>query len=143
MRDGTARGLADFLPAGLNTAGKTGTTDDLRDSWFAGFTGDRLAVVWVGTDDNLPTRLTGASGAMTIWGDMMSKLDPEPLQLPLPENIEQAWIDPVTGLRADSACSNAQELPFIVGSAPEESAPCASRSPVRAVKGWFRRLFKE
>jgi penicillin-binding protein 1B len=63
--------------------------------------------------------------------------------LPQPENIEQAWIDPATGLRADSTCRDAQELPFIRDSVPEESAPCASRSPVRAVKGWFKRLFKE
>jgi penicillin-binding protein 1B len=68
VREGTARDLGHYLPPALAVAGKTGTTDGYRDSWFAGFTGDRLAVAWVGRDDNEPTGLTGASGAMTVWG---------------------------------------------------------------------------
>lgn len=142
VRAGTAQGLQQYLSPELNLAGKTGTTDDLKDSWFAGFSADRVAVVWVGTDDNRPTRLTGASGAMTIWGDMMAKLDPEPLNMPPPENIEMVWIDSESGRRADSACHGAVEWPFIRGSAPTETAPCVSRSPVKAVKGWFKRLFE-
>ena len=80
MREGTAQSLSNWLPADLNVAGKTGTTDDLRDSWFAGYTGDHVAVVWVGRDDNKPSGLTGASGAMTVWGEMMKNIQPEPLQ---------------------------------------------------------------
>ncbi|HTN93009.1 MAG TPA: penicillin-binding protein 1B, partial [Gallionella sp.] len=64
VRVGTAQNLVNWLPADLHVAGKTGTTDDLRDSWFAGYTGDHVAVVWVGRDDNKPTGLTGSSGAM-------------------------------------------------------------------------------
>ncbi len=142
VRNGTAEGLNQFLPPELNIAGKTGTTDDLKDSWFAGFSGDRVAVVWVGTDDNRPTRLTGASSALLIWGDMMAKLDPEPLNMPPPENIELVWIDSESGRRADSACNGALEWPFIRGSAPTDTAPCVSRSPVKAVKSWFKRLFE-
>ncbi len=142
VRDGTAQGLNQHLPAELNLAGKTGTTDDLKDSWFAGFSGDRVAVVWVGTDDNRPTRLTGASGALIVWGDMMAKLDPEPLNMPPPDNIEMVWIDSDSGRRANSACHGAQEWPFIRGSAPVDTATCVSRSPVKAVKGWFKRLFE-
>ena len=142
VRAGTAQGLKQYLPPELNLAGKTGTTDDLKDSWFAGFSADRVAVVWVGTDDNRTTRLTGASGAMTLWGDMMAKLDPEPLNQPPPENIEMVWIDSESGRHADSACHGAVEWPFIRGSAPTETAPCVSRSPVKAVKGWFKRLFE-
>ena len=55
VREGTAASLNRILSPSLDIAGKTGTTDDFRDSWFAGFTGDRLAVVWVGRDDNEPT----------------------------------------------------------------------------------------
>ncbi|MGC2049674.1 MAG: penicillin-binding protein 1B, partial [Gallionella sp.] len=66
VREGTAQPLSNWLPAEMNVAGKTGTTDDLRDSWFAGYTGDRVAVVWVGLDDNKPSGLTGTSGAMTV-----------------------------------------------------------------------------
>ena len=85
VREGTAQSLTNWLPAEVHVAGKTGTTDDLRDSWFAGYTGDRVAVVWVGRDDNKPSGLTGASGAMTIWGEMMKNIQPEPLQPTMPE----------------------------------------------------------
>lgn len=141
VRDGTGQGLRQWFPEDLAIAGKTGTTDDLRDSWFAGFTGDRLAVVWVGYDDNRTTGLTGASGAMTVWAETMRALDPEPLVVPIPENVERAWIDPETGLRADSGCAGAVELPFIKGSAPETDAPCVTSVGTR-VRSWFRQLFE-
>lgn len=142
VREGTARRLNRYLPAGINAAGKTGTTDELRDSWFAGFTGDRVAVVWVGNDENQNTRLTGSSGAMTVWGDMMSRLRPEPLAPPIPESIDVVVIDTESGLRADKACKNTIELPFIKGSAPEKSAPCASAAGGSKSDGWLRRFLK-
>lgn len=142
VQEGTATGLNGYLSSDLRVAGKTGTTNDLRDSWFAGYTGDRLAVVWIGRDDNQPINMTGAGGAMTVWGEMMARLDPEPLMPPQPEDIEMAWIDPATGLRADAQCAGAIELPFLRGSAPVETAPCAGTSPSRSIKGWWRRLFE-
>jgi len=142
VREGTASGLNRYFSADLHIAGKTGTTNDLRDSWFAGYTGDRLGVVWVGRDDNQPTNMTGASGAMTVWGAMMARLDPEPLVPPVPDNIEQVSIDSATGLRADENCQGAISLPFIRGSAPTETAPCAVHSPGRSIKNWFQRLFE-
>ena len=141
VSEGTAIGLKEFLPASLKLAGKTGTTDELRDAWFAGFTGDRLAVVWMGYDDNRPAGLTGSAGALPVWGELMAKLDPEPLVPPQPEDIERVWIDPANGLRADRDCAGAIELPFLRGSAPEETAPCV-RSAGQKFKGWFRRLFE-
>jgi penicillin-binding protein 1B len=142
VREGTADGLSRYLPPDLQIAGKTGTTNDLRDSWFAGYTGDRLAVVWIGRDDNQPINMTGASGAMTVWGDMMAKLDPEPLQPPQPDNIELAWTDPANGLKADENCQNAKLLPFIRGSVPTETSPCVSHAPSEPIKSWFKRLFE-
>ena len=142
VREGTGQGLSHYLAPELGIAGKTGTTDDLRDAWFAGYSGDRLGIVWVGRDDNRPARLTGASGALTVWGDMMARLDPEPLKPKVPEGIERVWIDPENGLLADASCANAVELPFIKGSAPTETATCARRSPAKAIKNWFRRLFE-
>lgn len=139
VREGTAQGLKTWLKPELGVAGKTGTTDELRDSWFAGFTGDRLAIVWIGYDDNRPTRLTGASGAMTVWGELMGALDPEPLALPQPENIERVWIDPQSGLLADSGCTGAIELPFVKGTEPKEKSTCVGSGG--SVKGFFRRLF--
>jgi penicillin-binding protein 1B len=142
VQEGTADALKYYLSPDLRIAGKTGTTNDLRDSWFAGYTGDRLAVVWIGRDDNQPIQMTGAGGAMTVWGEMMARLDPDPLVPQVPESIESAWIDPETGLRADASCRGAVELPFIRGSAPVETAPCGARSPVRSIKSWFERIFE-
>jgi penicillin-binding protein 1B len=70
--EGTARGAR---AAGLtiDAAGKTGTTNDLRDAWFAGFTPRLLAVVWVGRDDNGPLGLTGAQAALPIWTEFMKR----------------------------------------------------------------------
>ncbi len=142
VREGTATGLSQYLPADLHIAGKTGTTNDLRDSWFAGYTGDHLGVVWIGRDDNQPVNMTGAGGAMTVWGTMMAQLNPEPLMPPEPDNVEEVPIDPATGLRADENCRDAVTLPFIRGSAPTQTAPCAARSPARTIKNWFQRLFE-
>ncbi len=125
VREGTAQSLTNWLPADLNVAGKTGTTDDLRDSWFAGYTGDHVAVVWVGRDDNKTTGLTGASGAMSVWGDMMKNIQPEPLQPTVPEDIEMVNVDPVSGGRYDGDCKAGVPMPFIKGSAPTQTIPCA------------------
>jgi len=142
VRQGTARGLTAWLPSPLAVAGKTGTSDDFRDSWFAGFTGDRLGVVWIGRDDNQSTGLTGASGAMAVWADMMARLDPEPLTLQEPDNIKRAWIDSASGLLSDRTCPGAVELPFIDGSAPTEFSDCGRNSIGRSIKNWFERLFR-
>jgi penicillin-binding protein 1B len=156
VREGTAQSLVNWLPAEMNVAGKTGTTDDLRDSWFAGYTGDRVAVVWVGRDDNKPTGLTGASGAMTVWGEMMKNIQPEPLEPVMPEDVEMVNVGPVSGLRYDAGCKSGALLPFIKGSAPAETSPCdtssADASAAKAEakpganqdtgkKNWFQRLF--
>lgn len=160
VSEGTAQPLANWLPAEIHAAGKTGTTDDLRDSWFAGYTGDHVAVVWVGRDDNKPTGLTGASGAMTVWGEMMKRLQPEPLQPTVPDEIEMVNVDPLSGLRYDAECKAGVLLPFIKGSAPAETSPCAvspadaatvsdnpadkgepEAKPNSEKKSWFRRMF--
>jgi penicillin-binding protein 1B len=150
VREGTAQGLKGFLPPEIGAAGKTGTTDEQRDAWFAGFTGDRVAVVWVGYDDNRAARLSGAAAALPIWGDLMAALSPEPLALAAPDTIERVWIDPQYGLRGDSQCAGAVELPFVQGSAPRERSPCSSTTGavvdavdqgVQRAKSWFERLF--
>lgn len=87
VTNGTARWLGAQLPKGMTMAGKTGTTDEKRDSWFAGFSGDKVAVVWVGRDDNQPIGLAGAEGALRVWGDFMLALDNEPLPEIPPEGV--------------------------------------------------------
>jgi len=147
VREGTGQGLKAVLDPALGIAGKTGTTDDQRDAWFAGFTGDRLAVVWVGYDDNRAARLSGAGSALPIWGDIMAALPTEALALAKPDNIDNVLIDPQSGLRADGSCPGALELPFASGSAPSGRAPCASELGVtvqevkQKAKGWLDRLF--
>lgn len=125
VQEGTGRGLRRWLSRDLGIAGKTGTTNGLRDSWFAGFSGNRLAVVWVGRDDNGPTGLTGATGALQIFGRTLSQISTTPLVLTPPENIEWAVVDAGTGVPVDRDAPNALAVPFILGSAPEKVLPAA------------------
>ena len=142
-REGTGRALYQVLPAQMDIAGKTGTTDDLRDSWFAGFTGDRLGVVWVGRDDNASTGLTGSTGALLVWRDLFAHFGAQgPLQSAL-EGVEYRRIDTATGLLGGNGCQDTVELPFIAGSAPLETAPCAgASSPLQRPVDWFKELFE-
>ncbi len=78
---GTAASLAGGGGVKLDSAGKTGTSDDWRDSWYAGYTGEHLGVVWLGRDDNQPTRLSGATGALRVWTALFQKLPSANLRL--------------------------------------------------------------
>jgi penicillin-binding protein 1B len=131
---GTARRLAKQLP--LQVAGKTGTSDDLRDSWFAGFSGDVLAVVWTGYDDNHPTTLTGSSGAMKIWKNLFTSVAYKSYQVPEMAGLDKFWIDGKNGLLSEKGCENAVELPFIEGSQPQRQSDCAGGG-----SNWFLDLF--
>ncbi len=133
--EGTAQSVKTFLPEDMGAAGKTGTTNDLKDSWFAGFTGNHLAVVWVGRDDNQSCGLTGASGALQIWGQLMAALPNTPLELPEPQGMEWAVVDAEADMLTDDACENAMTVPFIKGSAPTQIISCpAAGQDVRVQK---------
>ncbi len=125
VEQGTARGLQAYLGRGFAAAGKTGTTDELRDSWFAGFGADQVAAVWVGRDDNKPSGLTGSTGALPVFGRVMKDLGMAPLQAVPPAGIEYHWVEDATGLRSAEGCEGAVRLPFIRGSEPTERADCA------------------
>jgi penicillin-binding protein 1B len=140
-RRGTAQSLQGRLPDDLQTAGKTGTTDDLRDSWFAGFTGSHLAVTWVGRDDNQPTGLTGSTGALPVWADVIDAIPTRSLAPLRPETVTWALVDPQTGLAAERYCPSAEWVPFIIGSVPTETSPCAAGLG-GSIKRWFRGLFE-
>ena len=137
MREGTGRSVYNQLPASLALAGKTGTSNDSRDSWFAGFSQDLLAVVWMGRDDNGSTPLTGASGALQVWASFMAKADPMSLDTPQPENIVQAWVDAQTGQGSAEHCPNAVQMPYIRGSEPLPGASCGV-PPGESVMDWVR-----
>jgi penicillin-binding protein 1B len=138
MREGTGRSVYSQLPAALNLAGKTGTSNDSRDSWFAGFSQDLLAVVWLGRDDNGKTPLTGATGALQVWTSFMVKAEPVSLDTPLPDNVILAWIDAGTGLGSDPSCHNAVQVPYIRGSQPAAGSPCGLAAPVESAMDWVR-----
>nr|WP_298147933.1 penicillin-binding protein 1B [uncultured Pseudomonas sp.] len=138
MREGTGRSVYNRLPASLKLAGKTGTSNDSRDSWFAGFSQDLLAVVWMGRDDNGPTPFTGASGALQVWTEFMYRADPLPLDMPQPDNVVQAWMDPNTGLGSDPSCPGAVQMPYIRGSEPAPGQGCGLQAPVDSVMDWVR-----
>ncbi len=106
MNRGTGRAARARIPPNLVVAGKTGTSSDYRDGWFAGFSATHLAVVWVGYDDNSPTGLTGSSGALAIWAQLMGTLDTSSLDLFIPESLEERSIEYRTGLLADSSCGD-------------------------------------
>ncbi len=141
---GTGRGLKRQLPDITGLAGKTGTTDEQRDSWFAGFDGRRAAVVWVGRDDNGRTGLTGASGAMRVWGDLMKRIGTTPLDDRLPSGVRWVAIDPASSLLSGSGCGASRQWPFIAGSEPTRSAPCAGGAEAAGTEdpfAWFQQLF--
>ena len=102
---GTGRDAAARLPRGMVFAGKTGTSSDTRDSWFAGFTGSYVSVAWVGYDDNRVTGLTGAAGALPVWADTLAKLKSSAFQPVPPESVEDRWIGFGDGLETTPACS--------------------------------------
>ena len=139
MREGTGRSVYNVLPSSLNLAGKTGTSNDSRDSWFAGFSQDLLAVVWLGRDDNGKTPFTGATGALQVWTSFMRKADPLPLDMPMPDNVVQAWLDPHSGQGSDSSCPGAVQMPYIRGSEPAPGAACGGeQTPADSVMDWVK-----
>nr|WP_300988822.1 penicillin-binding protein 1B [Thiocapsa sp.] len=111
---GTARWLGEKLPKGMTMAGKTGTTDEMRDSWYAGFSGDKVAVVWVGRDDYQPMGLAGGAGALRVWGDFMLAIPNEPLSDIPPQGVVVA---------------GKGEAPYIAGTAPAARGGGAAKKP--------------
>ena len=105
MDHGTGRPARALLPADLVVAGKSGTSSDFRDSWFAGFSGSHLVVVWVGYDDDAPTSFTGSAGALPVWAHIMAGLGTSSWNAPMPESLAEVHIEYPTGLRAVPGCA--------------------------------------
>lgn len=127
--------------ANLGTAGKTGTSDDYRDSWFAGYDSARLAVVWVGFDDNTSTGMTGAAGAMKVWDAIFTRLGVTPLPAP-----EADWegVEYQTGLLANESCAEVVSLPLPRDADNNVKAGCGidikrvANRLGRKIKDWFQ-----
>jgi penicillin-binding protein 1B len=121
LNEGTGAGAraAGFT---LDAAGKSGTTNDLRDAWFVGFTPELLTVVWVGMDDNQPVGLTGTQAALPIWTAFMSRaLAGRPnLTFATPEGIAFADVDRDTGKIAVPGCPRVFREAFLSGTEPTD-----------------------
>jgi penicillin-binding protein 1B len=113
-------------------AGKTGTTDEGRDAWFAGYTPDLLVVVWVGYDDNRPLGLTGAQAALPIWADFMKEvLAGRPSQdFHPPPGVVQVTVDPASGEVARVGCPTRITEVFIEGTEPKTFCSQHGTAPV-------------
>ncbi len=113
VREGTGRRVSSQFPKELIFAGKTGTSNDLRDSWFAGFDSELLTVTWLGRDDNEPINLSGGTGAMYVWGEFMKSIQPQALPPVTPVRVQWRWVDFRTGQNSREGAKGAILAPFI------------------------------
>jgi len=145
VSEGTATALLSSPLKNHAVAGKTGTSDNLRDSWFAGFTGDHLAVVWLGRDDNAPIGLSGSAGALKVWEKIMREVVSSPLKPVEPEGIAWMALDRTTFAGSRNGNSS-NELPFIAGTLPVAAASPAlpntsnTSKPKNAAMGIFETI---
>jgi len=149
---GTGRRLVADGLGRLSPAGKTGTSNDGRDSWFAGYTGDHLAVVWMGNDQNEQTGLFGATGAMRVWSGLFSRLPSSPLRVP-GKGLDWQWVQANGTWLTDADCPGARRLPFVAGATPPYTS-CAPAygepeagegdggGQTRDNEGFWQRLFR-
>lgn len=126
VRNGTGRNVLTGFKFDYGLAGKTGTTDDNKDSWFAGYSGNYLTVVWVGRDDNKTTSLTGASGAARVWSKVMQDIPLQRLELNYGDNVIKREVfysqDPLA-----QDCTLSRTVPMMIDSLALENIPCADR----------------
>jgi penicillin-binding protein 1B len=122
INEGTGAG-ARAAGFALDAAGKSGTTNDLRDAWFVGFTPELLTVVWVGMDDNQPVGLSGTQAALPIWTAFMTRALAGHANLPFeaPEGITFVDIDRDTGKVAAPGCPRMFKEAFLSGTEPTEA----------------------
>ena len=146
---GTARGYSQNAIQSWNAGGKTGTSDDQRDSWFVGFAGELLVLVWLGFDDNRPTPLTGRTGAFQVWKNFINDINPVKTEKPSLSRIKYVWTDMQDGRLSGKKCKNSLLVPFIQGTEPQfvpnSRRKCATRPPEtnKGLLGKLRAVFEE
>lgn len=133
VQTGTAARLGAAFP-GVKLAGKTGTSNDQRDSWFAGFDERNVAAIWVGRDDNGKTGLYGSSGAMAIYRSFLNSRAPLSLRLPPVNGVVQGYFDRDTGVAKQPDCSDVVAAPALADSY-HPAANCGESRP------WWQRMF--
>ncbi|HAS1785104.1 TPA: bifunctional glycosyl transferase/transpeptidase [Enterobacter cloacae] len=162
VQRGTGRQLGAKYP-GLHLAGKTGTTNNNVDTWFAGIDGREVVITWVGRDNNQPTKLYGASGAMSIYQRYLANQSPVPLNLVAPEDIVDMGVDssgnficgggvrslPVWTTNPDALCQQSQPEqptgnPFDQSSQPQQQQQPQQQEEKKdsdGVAGWIKDMF--
>ena len=143
INEGTgARARADGFT--LDAAGKSGTTNELRDAWFIGFTPELLTVVWVGYDNNQPLGLSGSQAALPIWTRFMKRaLTGAPNRsFAVPPGIVFADIDKDTGQLATAECPKVFREAFLAGTEPQESCEVHGSNVLERLGGFFRRIIR-
>ncbi len=146
---GTARGYPRKKIESWQAGGKTGTSDDQRDSWFVGFAGDLLVLVWLGFDDNRPTPLTGRSGALEVWKNFIDDIQPTAVQGNNFPRIKYVWVDKKDGLLSGEKCRNSLLVPFINGTEPNTIPAVRSRCATKPERNTsdvmqkLRKVFEE
>jgi len=141
VEEGTARALHGLLGNDTLIAGKTGTTNERRDSWFVGYTRDRVAVSWVGLDDNRPASVTGANAAMRVWAALFRNLPIEAVNLRMPDGANYVWVEKQQQALTDPSCPDAVQIPFIEGSEPQVSTKCLEKQDSKNRKSLWRKWF--
>lgn len=114
MKQGVAQGTGRFLQsqfAWAALAGKTGTSNDSRDSWFVGVDGREVTTVWLGRDDNKSTKLTGSSGALRVYAEYLKQRIPERLELPWPKQVTTLGFQKAANGALEMNCRSEYKLP--------------------------------
>ncbi|QUX90997.1 penicillin-binding protein [Marinomonas sp. A3A] len=120
---GTARAAQAAFPD-LNFAAKTGTTNQQKDSWFVGITGDYSSTVWLGDDNNVPLSITGSTGALKVWVDFTKNVNPRSLPDTLPNGAARYNVLGSKFEIAADRCKDKTPLAFILGTEPKDSTSC-------------------
>ncbi|MBT8065162.1 MAG: penicillin-binding protein 1B [Gammaproteobacteria bacterium] len=141
VEQGTARELPGLIGRRITMAGKTGTTNDRRDSWFVGYTRNRVAATWVGLDDNRPAGVTGSNAAMRIWARLFRELPLDPVDLRMPDGAYWYWVDRESGELTGEACARAVQIPYIDGSEPTARTRCLADASEPDKESFWRKIF--
>ncbi len=139
MKNVVSQGTARFLQPQFGwaaLAGKTGTTDRNRDSWYVGVDGREVVTVWIGRDDNKSVNLTGSSGALRLYSDYLKRRYPEPLRLNWPQQLTTAKYSRMANGTLARDCAGQHSLP-VWDKDGSVKAYCDSSKPA----GWIKEMF--
>lgn len=134
-KSGTAKSLR-WKHQGLQLAGKTGTTDDLRDSWYAGFDNEEATIVWLGRDDNKSTGLTGSTGALTVYSEFIKQHGALSVSLTPPDDIINGYYSSITGQPSAKNCNDVVRLPGLQSSWNNHTS-CEKNSERSVLEGFI------